>query len=223
VLLVDDHPLFLEGFYNLLTARGIDVVGTAGDGLEALEQARALRPDVILMDIQMPRCSGLEATRLIKAELAETKIVMLTVSADDEDLFAAIKGGATGYLLKNLKADRFFELLAGIARGEAPIAPELAARILSEFAHGGRTATAAPEAEPASLTERQIEVLRLVVQGRSYREIAEALFIAERTVKYHMKEILQTLHLQNRTQAVAYALKSGLIAGEAAYPITPCP
>ncbi|HMQ31845.1 MAG TPA: response regulator transcription factor [Chloroflexaceae bacterium] len=214
VLLVDDHALFLEGLHNLLLARGIDVVGTAADGLEAQEQARALRPDVILMDIQMPRCSGLEATRQIKAELPEVKIVMLTVSADDEDLFAAIKSGASGYLLKNLKADRFFDLLSGVARGEAPIAPELAARILSEFAHGGRAA-AAPEPEPVGLTERQVEVLGLVVEGRSYREIADALCIAERTVKYHMKEILQTLHLQNRTQAVAYALRNGLVTGEA--------
>lgn len=214
VLLVDDHALFLEGLHNLLLARGIDVVGTAADGVEALEQARALRPDVILMDIQMPRCSGLEATRQIKAELPEVKIVMLTVSADDDDLFAAIKGGASGYLLKNLKADRFFDLLSGVARGEAPIAPELAARILSEFAHPGRPATPTPE--PEGLTERQIEVLALVVEGRSYREIADELFITERTVKYHMKEILQTLHLQNRTQAVAYALKNGLLTGEGA-------
>lgn len=216
VLLVDDHALFLEGLHNLLAARGIEVVGTAGDGLEALAQARALTPDVILMDIQMPRCGGLEATRLIKAELPEIKIVMLTVSADDEDLFAAIKNGASGYLLKNLKADRFFDMLAGVARGEAPIAPELAARILAEFAHGGRAP--APEAHPAlpaGLTGRQVEVLALVVEGRSYREIADQLFISERTVKYHMKEILQTLHLQNRTQAVAYALRNGLVAGEA--------
>jgi DNA-binding NarL/FixJ family response regulator len=216
VLLVDDHALFLEGLHNLLLARGIDVVGTAADGVEALEQARALRPDVILMDIQMPRCSGLEATRQIKAELPAVKIVMLTVSADDDDLFAAIKGGASGYLLKNLKADRFFDLLSGVARGEAPIAPELAARILSEFAHGRQPAARAPE--PEGLTERQIEVLALVVEGRSYHEIADALCITERTVKYHMKEILQTLHLQNRTQAVAYALRNGLLAGD---PINP--
>jgi DNA-binding NarL/FixJ family response regulator len=215
VLLVDDHALFLEGLHNLLTARGITVVGTAGDGVEALERARILRPDVILMDIQMPRCSGLEATRLIKAELPETKIVMLTVSADDDDLFAAIKSGASGYLLKNLKADRFFDLLAGVAQGEAPIAPELAAKILHEFVHHDHAAPAQAADAPERLTERQIAVLRLVVEGHAYREIAATLCITERTVKYHMKEILQALHLHNRTQAVAYALRTGLVGSEA--------
>jgi DNA-binding NarL/FixJ family response regulator len=215
VLLVDDHELFLEGLHNLLTARGITVVGTAGDGLEALTLARALRPDVILMDIQMPRCTGLDATRLIKAELPEIKIVMLTVSADDDDLFEAIKSGASGYLLKNLKADRFFDLLAGVAQGEAPISPDLASKILHEFAHREHAPeTGVSEAASGGLTPRQIEVLGLVVEGRAYKEIASALSITERTVKYHMREILQILHVQNRTQAVAYALKTGLISGD---------
>jgi len=213
ILLVDDHPLFLEGLCNLLVARGLHVAGTASDGFEALAQARALHPDVVLMDIQMPRCTGLEATRLIKTELPAMKIVMLTVSADDEDLFEAIKSGASGYLLKSLKADKFFELLAGVAQGEAPISPDLAAKILKEFAHQGSGAAppTAVEATASELTPRQIDVLQLVVQGLAYREIAAALCITERTVKYHMKEILQTLHLHNRTQVVTYALRTGLV------------
>lgn len=214
VLLVDDHPLFLEGLRNLLIARGIEVVGIANDGLEALAQARALRPDVILMDIQMPRCDGLEATRLIKTELPDIKIVMLTVSADDEHLFEAIKSGASGYLLKNLEADRFFDLLSGVAQGEAPMSRDLAARVLEEFAHQARKAEAAREVEaedPDTLTPRQMEVLQLVAQGLTNKEIAAALYVTERTVKYHMSEILQKLHLQNRAQVIAYAVRTGLV------------
>jgi len=214
VLLVDDHPLFLEGLRNLLIARGIEVVGIASDGLEALAQARALRPNVILMDIQMPRCDGLEATRLIKTELPDIKIVMLTVSADDENLFEAIKSGASGYLLKNLEADRFFDLLSGVAQGEAPMSRDLAARVLEEFAHQARKAEAAREVEaedPDTLTPRQMEVLQLVAQGLTNKEIAAALYVTERTVKYHMSEILQKLHLQNRAQVIAYAVRTGLV------------
>jgi len=146
ILLVDDHPLFREGLQNLLSAHGIEVLGTADDGLEALEKARALRPDVILMDVQMPRCDGLAATRLIKAEMPDVKIVMLTVSEEDEDLFEAIKSGASGYLVKSLDADRFFQLLAGLERGEAPLSPGLAARILEEFARSAAGAGPAAEA-----------------------------------------------------------------------------
>lgn len=213
VLLADDHALFKEGLRNLLTARGIEVVGNASDGIEAAEQARARRPDVILMDIQMPRCDGLKATRLIKAELPEIKIVMLTTSADDEDLFESIKSGASGYLLKSLDAERFFELLSGVAKGEPAISPDLAARILREFAHQKNT----PEAQavddgPDRLTARQAEVLELVVQGKTYKEIASTLDITERTVKYHMQEILQKLHLRNRSEVIAYAVREGLVA-----------
>lgn len=216
VLLVDDHPLFLEGLRNLLTARGIEVIGTANDGLEALDQARALRPDVVLMDIEMPRCNGLEATRLIKTEMPDIKIVMLTVSADDEHLFEAIKSGAAGYLLKNLEAERFFDLLSGVARGEAAISRDLAAKVLTEFAHQGersQTVTAAKE-DSEALTLRQTEVLQLAVQGLTNKEIAASLFVTERTVKYHMSEILQKLHLRNRVEVIAYAVRTGLVSGE---------
>jgi two-component system NarL family response regulator len=222
ILLVDDHPLLLEGLRNLLTAHDIEVVGVAHDGCEAVEQARRLAPDVVLMDIHMPRCDGLEATRLLKAELPNLQIVILTMSAEDEHLFEAIKSGATGYLLKSLGAQQFIELLAGLERGEVPMTRDLAARILREFAQQARP-VAAPAVAPAAqkeaadqLTERQIEVLQLMAQGNTNQEIGDALYITERTVKYHIREILQKLHLRNRVQMVAYAVRTGLIQAEPA-------
>jgi two-component system NarL family response regulator len=195
------------------------VTGTAQDGLDALEKARRLQPDAILMDIHMPRCNGIEATRLIKAEMPNIHIVMLTMSADDQHLFEAIKSGASGYLLKSLHADQFFDLLAGLARGEAPMTRDLAAKILIEFAQQSRPATPAPQSAPTvhgddspdRLTERQIEVLERIVQGQTNQEIATALYTTERTVKYHITEILQKLHLRNRAQIVAYALRTGIV------------
>lgn len=215
VLLVDDHPLFLEGLKNLLGVRAIEVIGTAQDGLEALAQARRLQPDVILMDLHMPKCDGLEATRLIKREMPNVHIVMLTMSAEDQHLFEAIKAGASGYLLKSLHAEQFFEMLAGLERGEAPMTRDLATKILSEFAQQSRPTVPAvvAEEEGEQLTERQLEVLQRIVQGETNQEIAAALFITERTVKYHIREILQKLHLRNRAQMVAYAIRSG-IGGE---------
>lgn len=220
ILLVDDHPLFLEGLQNLLRARGIAVVGMASDGRQALELARDLNPDVVLMDIQMPVYDGLTATRLIKAEMPAIKIVMLTVSADDEHLFEAIKSGASGYLLKSLDADQFFDLLDGVIRGEAALPRNLAARVLQEFAQQAKRSMPAVEVEEndseSDLTPRQIDVLQLVAQGLSNREIADRLFVAESTVKYHMREILSKLHLRNRGQVIAYALREGLVSGTSA-------
>lgn len=215
VLLVDDHPLFLEGLQNLLTARDVDVVGVAHDGHDALEKVRHLQPDVILMDIQMPNCDGLEATRLIKAEMPEAKIVMLTMSADDEDLFEAVKSGASGYLLKSLESNRFFELLEGLQRDEAAMPQDLAAKVLAEFATQGQEPKERQDESSGDLTERQMDVLRLAAQGQTNREIGEALFITERTVKYHMREILQKLHLRNRAQVVAFAMRRGLVDPDA--------
>jgi DNA-binding NarL/FixJ family response regulator len=216
VLLVDDHLLFLEALQDLLAARGIEVAGTARDGLDALAQARALRPDVILMDIGMPRCDGLAATRAIKAELPDVKIVMLTVSAEDEDLFEAIKSGASGYLLKSLGANQFFELLSDLERGEVALSNGMAARVLEEFARqAGRAepATEVGEEDTPGLTPRQREVLTLVARGLKYKEVAAALCLSESTIKYHMGEILDRLHLNNRAQAIAYAARSGLAEG----------
>ncbi len=213
VLLADDNRLLLEGLTNLLAAHHIEVVGAASDGLEAVTLARALHPDLILMDLRMPRCDGLRATRLIKAELPETRIVMLTTSAEDQDLFESVKSGACGYLLKSVNGDDFIEALRGLDEGFPPFSPGLAAKILSEFARqaAGREKTDAPEAKSeVGLTARQREVLALVAQGLSYKEVGAKLGLSARTVKYHIREIIQHLHLENRAQALAYAARMKL-------------
>jgi DNA-binding NarL/FixJ family response regulator len=217
VLLVDDHPLFLDGLKNLLSGRGITVVGVARNGLEALESTRNLHPNVILMDIQMPVCNGLCATRFIMAEFPETKIVMLTMSDDDDDLFDAIRSGACGYLLKTEDTEEFFSRLMELEHGEPPLSPGLAARMLKLFSRqpfaqltGVREGSDnAPQVEP--LSPRELEVLALVAQGMTYKEVGAQLHIAERTVKYHMGEIIARLHLENRAQVVEYARRSKLI------------
>lgn len=212
VLLVDDHPLFLEGLQNLLTARGIQVVGTARDGLDALEKARALRPNIILMDIRMPRMNGLDASRLIKAELPDIKIIMLTTSDNEEDLFVAIKNGASGYLLKDIEGDKFFEYLTAIGEGEVRISPKLANKLLQEFARKSTPGENVPAAsEEQELTHREKEILAQVAQGHTYKEIAKILGIAQPTVKYHMADILRRLHLANRKEAIAFAVRMGLV------------
>jgi len=206
-LLVDDHPLFLDGLKNLLTLRGIEVVGTARDGMEALEKARTLHPEIILMDIIMPNLDGLAATRLIKAELPDVKIVMLTMSAEDEDLFEAIKCGACGYLLKTLDVDEFFSLFLGMTRGEVPLSPGLAGQVLEEFARQAMESKSIKPSEGKTevLSVRQIQVLTLVAQGLTYKEVGAKLCLAERTIKYHIGEIIERLHLENRSQAIQYA------------------
>jgi DNA-binding NarL/FixJ family response regulator len=210
VLLADDHALFRAGIASLLEAAGHGVIGEVGDGIEALERTRELHPDLVLMDITMPRCGGLEATRLIKAEMPEVKIVIVTVSQDEADLFEAVKSGAEGYLLKDMSNEEFERILNGIAEGEAPLSQGLAAKILEEFARVSRGGSGQSN-ERDALTDREQEVLRLVTDGKTNREIAEALFVAESTVNFHMKNILSKLHLRNRAEAVAYALRSGLV------------
>jgi DNA-binding NarL/FixJ family response regulator/anti-sigma regulatory factor (Ser/Thr protein kinase) len=207
VLLADDHPLFLDGLRNMLTAHGMNVVGLARDGIEAHEQAVATPPDLILLDIQMPRCDGLEAARRIKAALPDTKIVMLTVSATEESLFGALKAGASGYILKSASSEHFFDTLSSLLRGEVVFSPEVAALILADLAPAARKG---PETKVLpGLTERQTEVLRLVAQGLTYKEIGARLYLAEVTVKYHMGQILNHLQVQTRKEAVAYAVRSG--------------
>jgi signal transduction histidine kinase/DNA-binding NarL/FixJ family response regulator len=203
ILLVDDSLIFIEGLRNLLMARGLTVIGMAYDGLEAQEMARQLHPDVIVMDVMMPRCNGLEATRAIKAEFPQIKIVMLTVSEEDSHLFEAIKNGASGFLLKGMDANEFCTLLARLTRGEAPLTPSVATHLMNEFSHSqpGQPARFTDEA----LGERQWQILDLVACGMTYKETGQTLHISEKTVKYHMKQIIQRLHLANRTQAIAYA------------------
>jgi DNA-binding NarL/FixJ family response regulator len=215
VLLADDHRLLLEGLNNLLTAHGVRVVGMARDGLEAVALARALEPDVILMDIRMPRCDGLEATRRIRTEMPEAKIVILTTSAEDHDLFEAVRSGAFGYLLKSMDAEELVEALKQACHGVPPFSPGLAAKLLGEFARLSDATPprreAVPDAEPAAtLAPRQREVLTLVAQGLTYKEVGARLGLSARTVKYHMAEIMQRLHLEHRSQVLAYAGRVGL-------------
>ena len=220
VMLVDDHSLFRKGVTSLLTAHHIEVVGEASNGLIAFEMARELRPDVILMDIEMPICDGLAATRLIKAELPEIKIIMLTISEENDKLFEAIKSGASGFLLKRTSSDDFVERLTCLMNGDVPFSNGLGEKVLAEFA---RIATPlSPPAEPddnkfafnnwaanTNLNERQIQVLTLVVQGKTYEEIGEILRLSERTIKYHMSLILKRLNMKNRTQVVAFFVRQG--------------
>ena len=209
VLLVDDHQLFRAGMESLFTVWGHEVVGHASDGLEALAQARAVKPDLVLMDINLPKLNGLGATRLIKAEMPDIKVVMVTVSDDQSDVFEAIKSGAEGYLLKNMSEDDFRKTIDGIARGEPPLSPGLALQLLQEFGRLSRGDQS--KADGPRLTERETEVLRMVADGATNREIAAELVISEHTAAFHIKNILKKLHTTNRTQAVAYAIRTGLV------------
>lgn len=208
VLLVDDHALFRAGLASLLSAWGLDVIGQASDGEEAIEKARELLPDLIFMDISMPRRNGLEATRAIKAELPQVKIVILTVSDDEQSLFEAIKSGAEGYLLKNLREEEFAALVENVRNGEPAMSPGLASKLLHEFARL-KEDEAKPDDLGGNLTEREQEVLEHLARGSSNREIAEFLYISGNTVNYHVKNILSKLHLRNRTQVVAWAMDHG--------------
>lgn len=214
VLLVDDHPLYLDGLKVLLTARGFQVVGTARDGREAVQQASVLQPELILMDIQMPNLDGLAATRLIKAHFPEIKIVMLTLASEDESLFEAMRSGAFGYLLKTHDTEDFFAQLRGILQDETPLSPGLAVKLMKEFGAAEFAERGLGEVSPLPekallLSARQIEVLALVAQGFTYKEIGAKLFLSERTIKYHMGEIVQLLHLQNRAEVIAFARRMG--------------
>jgi len=206
VLVVDDHLLSRKGIVSILSAHPMfEIVGEAVNGQEALKKAKALMPDLILMDIQMPVLSGLEATRLIKEEMPYVKIVILSVSDDAQDFFEAIKKGAQGYLLKNMEPECWLDYIAGIVQGEAPISRTLASKILQEFSiHKA-------DISGNKLSDRENEVLLLVSQGLTNKDIAEKLYISESTVKNHLRNILAKLHLQNRMQLIAFAYKNGLI------------
>ncbi len=214
VLIADDHPLMVDGLCSLLETHGFEVAGTVGDGQAAVNEAIRLKPDLVLMDIRMPVMDGLTATRLIKARLPDMKILILTTSAEDEDLFESIKSGACGYLLKITRGPDFIEALRGLGQGIPPFSPGLAERLLREFTHlakEGKTDEQKSGKEISEkLTERQVEVLRLVSSGLTYKEVGRMLALSEVTIRYHMGEIMHLLHLKNRSQVVAYAGKLGL-------------
>ncbi len=233
VLIADDHPMMVDGLRYLLEANDFEVVGAVGDGQAAVVQALQLAPDLVLMDISMPVMNGLAATRLIKAQRPEMKIVILTTSAEGDDLFEAVKSGACGYLLKTTRGAAFIEALRGLEQGVPPFSPGLADLLLREFARLSETRRGETGDEDAEtrgrgdaenfspclrvspsprplLSERQAEVLRLVAAGFTYRQVGEKLCLSDATVRYHMIEVMHMLHLENRNQVIAYAGKMGL-------------
>lgn len=212
VLVVDDHTLVRRGISAVLSASdSLEIVGEAADGLEAIEKARELTPDVIVMDLNMPRCTGLEAIQALQTEMPQVKVLVLTISEMESDLFAAMKFGATGYLLKQVEPEDLVHAILYIAQGGVIVSPKMAAALMGEFKN-----PASEEAVPATNTEgaispREEEVLQLVAKGFKNKEIADSLFISENTVKTHMQSIMEKLHLANRSQAAAYATKKGLV------------
>jgi DNA-binding NarL/FixJ family response regulator len=209
IVIADDHALFRDSLRSLLEAHGLEVLGEARNGREAVELARKLKPEVLLMDLSMPEMDGLAATRLISADQPEVKVVILTASDEDSKLFEAIKSGAQGYLLKNLESEDFFNLLEGVKRGEPALTPALARKLLQELARSTR----APEPQnPDELTDREREVLELLVNGvTSNRKLAKQLGVSENTVKFHVRNILDKLHLHNRAQVVSYAIRHRIV------------
>ncbi len=206
VMLVDDHALFRSGMASLLAGRpDMEVVGEAQTGEEAVRLAEELMPDLILMDINMPGDGGLEATRIIKEQMPYVRIVVLTASDENDLLFEAVKAGAQGYLLKHLDPEQFLEELSAQIRGEASISGDVALKIIRAFS------TQDVERQQTQLTGRELEVLKLVGEGYSNRDIASRLFISENTVKNHLRNILQKLHFENRVQAAAYAIRRGIV------------
>lgn len=212
VLLVDDHQLFREGLAHILNQQpDFEVVGEASDGLEAQVKAQKLRPDLILMDVGMPGCDGLEATEYIKQALPDVTIVMLTVRDDNDHLFQSIRNGAQGYLLKSIRSKEMLALLRGVMHGEAAITPALGARMLEEFRRVSQKSTHEPQEEAEALSRREREVLSLVAGGATNLEIASRLHVSIHTVKSHMRKILAKLHQERRHEAALYARRKGLI------------
>lgn len=207
VLIADDHPVVRRGLGSLINIKAdMELVGEAADGVEAVEKARLLQPDVILLDLLMPRQGGLEAIKEIKQENAEARILVLTSFADDDKVFSAIKAGALGYLLKDSPPETLLQAIRDVYRGESSLHPTIARKLIREL--NQPPADLPPTEEP--LTRREIEVLRLVARGLSNQEIAEKLVVSEGTVRIHVSNILSKLHLANRTQAALYALQEGL-------------
>jgi DNA-binding NarL/FixJ family response regulator len=212
VLIVDDHALFRRGLQMVLKQEeDIDVVGEAGDGTEAVQRAQELMPDVILMDVRMPRRSGIEATQQIKDLMPHVKILMLTISDEEADLYDAIKAGASGYLLKEISIDEVADAIRSVWQGQSRISPSMASKLLTEFAAMSKRADERQQLPAPRLTEREMGVLKLVAQGLNNRDIAKELFISENTVKNHIRNILEKLHLHSRMEAVVYAVREKLL------------
>jgi NarL family two-component system response regulator LiaR len=206
ILIVDDHAIVREGQRALIdTEPGLELVGEAADGLEAVQMARSLQPDVIMIDLIMPRMGGIEAIEIIKAENSGVGILVLTSFAEDDKVYSAIKAGALGYRLKDASPQELLTAIREVYRGEPSMDPAIAQKLMRELQ---RSSDLPPTEEP--LTEREVEVLKLVAQGKPNQEIAETLVISERTVRTHVSNILSKLHLANRTQAALYALREGL-------------
>lgn len=212
VLLVDDHVLFRRGLDIVLDQDpGVEVVGEAEDGEQAIIRAQELMPDVVLMDVRMPRHGGIDATRAIKELVPHVKILMLTMSDEEADLYGAIKAGANGYLLKEISIEEIGAAIRSVAQGHSLISPSMASKLLNEFAAMGRREEGRPSVPIPRLTDREMEVLRLVARGGNNREIAAQLFISENTVKNHIRNMLEKMHLHTRMEAVVYAVREKLL------------
>jgi NarL family two-component system response regulator LiaR len=206
ILIADDHQLVRQGLIALLSVKpGIEVVGQATNGIEAVELARSLEPDIVLLDLLMPRKDGIEATREIKAEDTNSRILIITSFAEDENVYQAIKAGALGYLLKDSSPQELMQAIHDVCEGRLSLHPNIALKLIEDLNQPTETK---PTEDP--LTEREVEVLKLVAKGRSNQEIAEELVVSERTVGAHVSNILSKLHLANRTQAALFALRTGL-------------
>jgi DNA-binding NarL/FixJ family response regulator len=212
VVIVDDHALFRRGLDLVLSEEpDIKVVGEAADGIEAVHRAEEMAPDVVVMDVRMPRSTGIEAARRIRERLPDTKVIMLTVSDSEEDLYAAVKAGASGYLLKEISIEELADAVRAVARGHSLISPSMASKLLSEFNALVQQAEERQRSLLPSLTDREVDVLKLVAKGLSNREISEELYISENTVKNHVRNILEKLHLHSRMEAVVYAMREKLL------------
>lgn len=215
VLIVDDHTLFRSGIKLLLQRDGgFEVVGEAGDGLEGVKRAKSLKPDIVLLDLHMPGISGREAVQLIVEEAPDTRVVMLTVSEDAEDLVDCLRAGATSYLLKNIETDYLTDAIQRAARGESVMSPQMTGKLVQEFRTQPKNGAPLPTEEHEKLSPREKEIITHLARGASNKEVARALGVAESTVKIHVQSILKKLNLSSRVQAAVYAVEHGLVAKE---------
>ena len=212
VLLVDDQPMFRGAIAALIDGRDdMTVVGEAENGLEGVEKARQLVPDLVVMDVEMPVMNGVEATRLIREQLSTVKVIMLTVSETDDHVFDAIRFGAHGYLLKDLRPEQLYDMIHSVMRNETPLSPAIAGRLLREIQSGVTKRGSSPDLpQRPPVTRRELEILQLVAEGLSNKEIGKKLSITEGTVKNHVHNALEKLHMENRIQATAYIVRQGL-------------